>query len=230
MDKREYHYLSEGEAKVLYLILWLQHHPLQAWEFAQEDIGRFIGENQSRVSMILRPLMEAGYVIPAKISRTRGERGPKRIYEVQTKSFITCRDTASLVLELLQFPDKDEEGKIDLRSFVAHLFKAPRKLRYLSEEDLMGGRFYRGKINELSESGEHIERVSEHYVRPRLRVYLERRYLRLLELSPHVKDLPGYTFHSERDAWSLDAPESQRRQTPKESPRQVPRVRSASSN
>src|ERR1051326_1831594 len=96
-----------------------------AWLLPLEVTGATAGE-----------LTEAGYVIAAQIPANYGpkKRGEARIvYEINAETAITCRDTAVLMLALIQFR-KDTEGMVHLKKFADFLFSKQNrrfKLMYL---------------------------------------------------------------------------------------------------
>jgi hypothetical protein len=46
-----------------------------------------------------------------------------------------------------------------------------------------------GKIQELVEAGEHLERASHLHIRPRLRLFLEKRYIELVARQPQIEEI-----------------------------------------
>jgi hypothetical protein len=198
-SRHNYHDLSDNEAKILFAILRLQHTESGA---TQKGLENIMGVDQGQISGLLTPLVDGGYVIIGKVSTGFGGSGPKQIYELQARTAITCRDTALFLLELLQSEPEYafNEQIIDLRRFLPALSDS-QKLHYLTIDDFRGTATYPGKIAELAIAGEYIERVGEHYIRPRIRLLLERKFLLLVIECPALKDLSSFVFDSEQKQW-----------------------------
>jgi hypothetical protein len=163
-----------------------------------------------------------------KISQARREK--KYLYEIEVKTAISCRDTAALLIELLQYAKEQhppnvaggrDEGdlKINRVDFVDSLFypdpESPEtrykseKLWYYDKKDLLGPSYpdrqgvayrgyYKGKLNELADAGEYIERVSADLVRPRMKIALEIPYLLLVRNQVELTELPTLEFRDGR--------------------------------
>ena len=188
MEKREpkrakpqkiYRELDEGRAKILYVILKLQDQysgEIQSSGATQKRIAFYTKFKLPQVSRLLDELEEAGYIIRSQIYKGKGER---IIYEVDALNSITFRDSAVIVLEMLDYECNDPEGKIETESFITHLLKS-NKLRDFNNTDLLGNERYKGKIDLLADNGEHIELVTPRFIKPRLKAKLQRLYLELV--------------------------------------------------
>jgi hypothetical protein len=155
-----------------------------------------------------------------------GKREPL-LYEIEVKTAISCRDTAALLLELLHYAKQQhkegaagerDEGdlKINRLDFVDSLFyNVPGSLGYkpnnlwgYDKKDLLGPPhpdtagtpyqgYYKGKLNELADAGEYIERVSADWVRPRMKIALEIPYLLLVRDQKKLEELRWLKFVSD---------------------------------
>ena len=156
--------------------------------------------DQGSISTLLTGLVEGGYIKIAKIATGFGGPGPKQIYELQSRTSITCRDTALFLLELAESERVHDEQMVDLRVLLPALERS-EKLRYLTQADFEGCPTYAGKIAELAIAGEYVERLGQHYVRPRFRLLLERKYLTLLVDGPKLTELSSRRFSRDRKQW-----------------------------
>lgn len=179
---RTYLEIDQDRARVLFAVLRLQQ------EAFQRRIALATGFSVYKVGRLLRELLDSGYLILAQLH----EQSARKVYEVESTTTATGRDTAVMLLELLECA-KDPEGKVNVGSFSQDLVDSG-KLKYLRLEDLVGTLDDKGKIAELVEAGEYIERLSSEYVRPRLRISLENRYLRLLADEISLEGLKNYDF------------------------------------
>ena len=202
-EQRVYHYLDEQSAKVLYVILRMQY----MFDGHTEDhlpganlkrIESWTGIPNTVVSRKIIPLLEqAGYIVKAGIHEAEAiaATGSRDMYELHVRNCITCRDSAVLLLSLLSFykerSEEDGEGKIDLSSFVSYV---QGRLQYFTNEDLWGNNEHPGKFADLANLTEHIERVSVRYIRPRLKLYLEQRYLELVAKEVKLEALKHYSW------------------------------------
>lgn len=232
--KPAYLYLHETASKILYATLKLHQKFLKSREGGlllprvnEAELAKHLGyRNVAPVNRTITQLRRANYVVSASVQTGHGRRSPQ-YFEVQVKTCITSKDTAKLLLELLAFSKtiKDAEGKILIEDFLSYLGlpkgsekeegqatptenPLPKKLEYFDREDLLGTETYKGKINELAEAGEQIERISAKYIRPRMKLILELPYLKLLAHDDvGLKDLPHYHFDKGKGEWELEAPQ-----------------------
>jgi len=229
---KHYYELDEDSAKVLYACLKLQHRSWRRCkgEFPEASIEALIaltGVDKTKTYRDIMPnLKRAEYILSARTHK----RGGPEVYEVNVKKSITNGDTARMLLALMDFADEkqsdettaDPEGKVLVTEFVKQRleFRVQSQLdleerpgtssggqraliEYLSPEDIVSGdERSKSKIDELAEAGEHIERVSRDYIRPRLRLHLERLYLKLLAKGIEISKLRHYAFDRELDEWT----------------------------
>jgi len=130
-------------------------------------------------------LREAGYLIESQIY---SQKTARKIYEVDALNSITFRDSARIIIEMLDFQCTDPEGKIEIDAFVTHLIKCG-KLRDFNSTDLLGNEKYRGKIDLLADNGQHIERITPRFIKPRLKAKLQRLYLELITQEVSLDEL-----------------------------------------
>jgi len=192
--EKVYRELDELRARLLYVVLKLQEQPSGA---TQERIIECTKFNSTRVVRLLKQLEEAGYIIKSQVygdkSRKSIEsRQARQLYEVDAINSITFKDSAVILLEMLKYQEngKDLEGKINVEEFIAYLLKG-KKLRDFNRVDLLGNSRTRGKIDLLAENGEHIERVTPRFVKPRLKAKLQKLYLELVAEQPALEKLPA---------------------------------------
>lgn len=221
--KPAYLYLHETASKVLYAILKLHQKflkesregELSLPKVNEASLAKQLGfEDVTSVNRAITQLRRANYVVSASVQTGHPghqKRSPQ-YFEVQVKTCITCKDTAKLLLELSAFSKtvKDAEGKVLIEDFLMHLglpettteTTPSKKLEYFDRQDLLGTDAYKGKINELAESGEHVERISAKHIRPRMKLALELPYLKLLAHEDiTLKDLPHYRFDKDTGEW-----------------------------
>jgi hypothetical protein len=179
LNKRVYRELDIVRSKVLFAVLRLQDdYPPGATQKRIADCTKLRIE---RVQRILKELEAAGYVVESRIF---GVKDARIVYEVDTLNAISFRDTAIIVLEMLSFPTTDPEGKIEVEEFSSHLLESGM-LREFNLTDVIGNDRIRGKIDLLADNGEHIERITARFIKPRLKAKLQLPYLRLI-----VGDVP----------------------------------------
>jgi hypothetical protein len=172
-EGRVYRELDQARATVLYTVLKLQDQQSGA---TQEAICKMTRFGAPHVSRLLGELRDAGYVIESQIYTNTKAR---KIYEVDALNSITFRDSAIIILEMLDYQCNDPEGKIETESFVTHLVKCG-KLRDFNSTDLLGNEKHRGKIDLLADNGQHIERITPRFIKPRIKARLQRLYLELI--------------------------------------------------
>ena len=186
--------LDERTAHLLYAILKIQHDDLAANRLSdnpedlpgatQQRLSEVTGYPLAFVTTTIHKLERAGYVMSANIKT--GFTSPNRarkIYELNAESCVTCQDTARFLIYLLR-AEKDYEGKLDFKQTLNGLLES-NHFGYLGADDFYGatdgkGPAYWGKLAELAATRKHIERVGRYLIRPRLMLYLERRYLELV--------------------------------------------------
>jgi hypothetical protein len=195
---RTYHDLTDNEAKILYAILRFQRTADGATPKKLKGVMKL---DQGQVSGLLTALVRHGYATIARVSTGFGAPGAKQVYELESRTVITCRDTAAFLLELQHRSDGTSEDFIDVRK-VLQTLGADKRLQYLVEADFCGTATYSGKINELSTAGEYIERVGEHFVRPRNRLLLETKLLLLIVDQPDLDRLPKMSYDRDAKLWS----------------------------
>jgi len=186
------HHIDEGHALLLFAILKRCHEEITR---CGDDIDVLPGATQpylldftgfkdrTKLTRKLEPLREGGYIIAAEIhspSARKKHDGAMVCYEINPKTAITNRATASVLLTLLDLAQKKDEGAVTMEELIGALQTRDKEMA----ETLLGDDQYCGKITELVEDSEHIERVAAGVFRPRLRLYLERRYLMLLNEQP----------------------------------------------
>jgi DNA-binding MarR family transcriptional regulator len=187
----------------------------------QAEIERLLHMDRTQVSRTLQALVSANYVVVADCSKGDMAKSDS-VYEIEVKTAISCRDTAALLLELLAYAKRGSKGatgcdrsrdegdlKFDRVPFVNSLFKADKEesdvLWYYDKKDLLGrphhGRdgkpydgYYTGKLNELADAGEYIERVSADWIRPRMKITLEIPYLLLVRDQVSLDQLKQLDF------------------------------------
>jgi len=192
-------------------------------EANRENIAKFAGLRSDSLRTILIRLMSARDILPGGLRRskelheTSSGKGLE-IFEPRVDLVVSCADTAIVLLNLLeqarenlrrgphaQFgdrdPDREMDGKVERRPFVEKLIKS-RKLAYFSSEDLLGDERQKGKLDELADAGEYIERVSATFIRPRMRIALERKYLKLVSQQVALERLAGYKWSDDSSEWS----------------------------
>lgn len=154
----------------------------------------------------IHKLEDAGYIsIGDFIPEPSGK--PVEIYEINTKTCITTRHAAIALSVLLKICDGakakvqdgepltgdpvDQEGRVLISSLIDHTLRDDRlagedqeALREILRGEDQGNGPYLGKIQELVDAGEHLERASHLHVRPRLRLFLEKRYIELVARQP----------------------------------------------
>jgi hypothetical protein len=237
-------YLSMDEkmAKVLYAILKLQHPFLRPQSKGDGDrnippqadrktLERFTGLSSDIIRQIINQLRAARYVLLGSLRRLHSAEGRSgeghEVFELNVAIVISCADTATFLLELLdeaqknvsemsragiireqgRKPDNEFDGKVNRKDFVKTLLDA-KKLAYFSDDDLIGRDHRKGKIDEVIDAGEYIERVSITHIRPRMRIVLERLYLSLVARQIPLEDLSRYHYSSGKWRESTSSPTS----------------------
>lgn len=233
---KKYLLLEDKMAKMLYAILKLQHAPATQTGMVlpsatQTELGKILSLSRKQVSLMLKDLVSANYVVVADCKRGGGV--GDLAYEIEVKTAISCRDTAAVLLELLRYAKQkhadDQAGhvskpegdlKVDRVAFVDFLFGAESgsELWYYDRKDLLGpphpdqhgnpySGYYKGKLNELADAGEYIERVSADWVRPRMKITLEIPYLLLVRDQVPLDQLGKLRFDPQAGAcgkWVLE--------------------------
>ena len=218
--------IDDQAAKVLYAILKLQHHFLQETSVSalpQADRKRIVNVTSLTADQVNRTIVQlraAGYILRGNLRHVHGtgeeSSGGHEIFEVDVPVVASCADTAVVLLELLEQarqnvkvpPKRDDsrpldnemDGKVDRTKFVAKMLES-RKLAYFSREDLLGDAIQKGKLDQVTDAGEYIERVSSTHIRPRMRIALERPYLALLAQQVPLEDLQKYKWDAKGKHW-----------------------------
>ncbi len=185
--ERIYRGLDSNRANILYAVLVLQNTASGA---TQSRLAESTGYSKYKIVRLLQELRDAGYIRACHVYG----RQARYLYEIEAVSNVTIRDTAVILLELLEF-DRDHEGKVKERSFISYLLKSG-KLRDFSHQDIVGTSKRKGKIDMLVEETQHIERVTTHFIKPRVRTVLERPYLELVARQPPLALLKGMAVGS----------------------------------
>jgi hypothetical protein len=170
-----------------------------------------------------------GDFIPDEVERVdRGPRRrsvPQKataIYEINTKTCITTRHAAVALSTLLAICRKaketvqqggtltgdpvDGEGRVLIHSLIKSAITDQRlggEANAKEIREILAGEEegrYLGKIQELVDAGEHLERASHLHVRPRLRLFLEEKYIELVADQPNLEKIREkfMTFQPER--------------------------------
>lgn len=209
-----YHHLNDTLSRILYVILRLGRDAIQELRqggpvpaITQKVIAQTLGGLPPyKLSRDLAILERAGYIITGEIHEARVKKGEARkIYELNSEKCICCRGTAMMLLELLNIAKDGKEAEVEIEKFLKHLFTSPEDggapRTCLAPDDITGTMLkkpekdklhylpYAGKLQELVDSGKHVERSSARHIRPRMKIFLEQKYLRLLALYPPAKDV-----------------------------------------
>lgn len=204
-----YHYLNDSLSRILYVILRLGRDAMRELRegspmprITQKMIGQTLGGIPPyKLSRDLKILERAGYIIQGEIHEARVKKGEARkIYELDSEKCICCKGTAMMLLELMNYAKKTDEAEVDIKEFLNYLFESsngkPARLACLEREDFIGRPHaaempYDGKLQELVKDGKHVERSSADRIRPRMKIYLEQQYLRLLARYPSAGQVKG---------------------------------------
>ncbi len=183
--------------------------PGATWKYLEGFIGG--ASEKGRLNRRLTLLKESGYITIARYSSDqqpyeededsetqRSNKPRQNIYEINAKTCITTRHAAIVLDHLLKICESkdagergliDSEGRVNIEKWVK-LAADDERFKGEDRESIemlfMGTASYKGKIDELVEVGEHLERASHEHIRPRLRLLLEKRYIRMVADQPRL--------------------------------------------
>ena len=175
-----YGHLDGSHAKVLYAVVALQNR--RPHGATQAAIVECTGLSRFKVSRCIQYLKTLSYVLEVPVRNPSS----RKVYEVLVPGVVSIRDTAILLLALIEVTENVEvtdsvEPYVVLGDFARHLVESKRLSRF-TEEDV------KEKIQAL-EKIDYLTTVTPNHIRPGLRAKLESTYLNLLADTPDPMDL-----------------------------------------